>query len=421
MPIPAGPVYPDAVVRLRTLPAALVAAAAAGCVEREMPGEDFGLDCIFDFRRAVTDCANVDRQLVDRPTTSDSRELHIRSVEVRRAGDGLAADIDLTGRFFHDPDQNIYLFLGGPAGAPGSVTYALSGDPAFFEGVGYEVRGAVSFPHRNDVRIGVMSVSAGGYSPQVYLRDARTTGFAAGEGSGIVQRVEGSRVHLEIPVRRYYEERGEPIPPDLGVTVATARDYVGFIDQATATGLADGGAVTARGGDPAPAEYPTLDPDSHVLERVRLVRSGGGVSVEIDTRAPILDWAQTNLHLFLLPVEPYRTGVTLLDPSHARAIPYKWSHYCGVYSPRRVFCKPSRGADFSFDGAYSERTSLEPPPGVAFRVLAGGRYAIDLSGDVTRAARAGRPTFAVMISIGRDGFPPTSWYGASGAPEAPGP
>lgn len=392
--------------------AAFLAAAAAGCVSREMPEGSSGLDCVFDFRAPVTECAHVDRQLVDRPTTSDSRELHIREVEVRRDGDTLLADIDLTGRFSHDPDQNIYLFLGATTGAATPTTYALTQDPAHFEDAGFPVRGALTFPHRNDVRVAVLSVFPAGYSPQVYLHDQRAAD-AVGPDSGVVQHVQGSRVHVEIPLARHYQKRGEPVPPDIAVTVATARDYVGFIDQATAL-LPAATTSRAQGGTPAPTDYPTLDPDAHVLRAVRLVQSDGGLTIEIDTRAPIRDWAQTNLHVFLLPVEPFPTTVRLLDPSRTRAIPYKWSLYCGVYSPRRVFCKRSEGKDFTFDNSYSERTSLPPPEGAAFRVIEDGRYALDLSPEAVLLARAGRPTFAVMVSLGRDGFAPTSWYGASG-------
>lgn len=401
-----------------TVVAAFLAAAAADCVSRKMPEESSGLDCVLDFRAPVTECAHVDRQLVDRPTTSDGRELHIRGVEVRRDGDTLVADVDLAGRFSHDPDQNIYLFLGAPTGAATPTTYALTQDPAHFEDAGFPVRGALTFPHRNDVRVAVLSVVPAGYSPQVYLHDQRAAD-AVGPDSGVVQHVQGSRVHIEIPLARHYQKRGEPVPPDIAVTVATARDYVGFIDQATAflpaaTALLPATASRAQGGTPAPADYPTLDPDAHILRAVRLVQSDGGLAIEIDTRAPIRDWAQTNLHVFLLPVEPFPTTARLLDPSRTRTIPYKWSLYCGVYSPRRVFCKRSEGKDFTFDNSYSERASLPPPEGAKLRVVEDGRYALDLSPEAVFLARAGRPTFAVMVSLGRDGFAPTSWYGASG-------
>jgi hypothetical protein len=76
-----------------------------------------------------------------------------------------------------------------------------------------------------------------------------------------------------------------------------------------------------------------------------------------------------------------------------------------------VFCKPSLGKDFTFDTAYAERADLASPPGVAFRELGARRYALELGAEHLDKLRAGRPTFALVVSAGRDGFSPTTWYG----------
>jgi len=257
------------------------------------------------------------------------------------------------------------------------------------------------------------------YSPQVYVSDP-VHAEAVGPGAGVTLQTRGGEVHLEIPLDRYYAVKKAPAPERLGVTVATARDYVGFIDQISVRDLSPGSTKRETSRDLPPTAYPALDARSHHLERValRALRDlRGGVSVELETSAPIADWAQTNLHFFFIPVPPYPATPPLHDPSKTRDLPFKWSYYCGVYSPRRLFCKASRGKDFTFDTAYAERDSLAAPAGVAFREVAPGRYALDLAASHLDTLRAGRATFALVVAAGRDGFGPTSWYGA-GAPAA---
>jgi hypothetical protein len=232
----------------------------------------------------------------------------------------------------------------------------------------------------------------------------------------VAVRAEGDHVWLEIPLDRYFALAKAPVPEHLGVTIATARDYVGFIDQLTVRDLlvSETKTETETTKDVPPTLYPSLDPRSHALERVALrTLEGGGVSVEVDTAAPIVDWAQTNLNLFFLPVPPSRPETPLYDPSKTKTLPYAWSYYCGVYSPHRIFCKASGGKDFRYDTAYAERSDLPVPEGVSFREISPGHYALDLTAELTKELSHPRGTFALIVSAGRDGFGPTSWYGVS--------
>lgn len=343
---------------------------------------------------------------------SDSSELVLRSVTAARDGARLLVDAHLTGKLWSETDQNLYVFAGGPSQGGAPVTYALTADPSFADDIAYPVRSAIRLPHATDVRVGLMAPAERPYSPQVYVNDS-VHADAVGPSAGVVFRVEGDTVHLEIPIERYFALKKAPVPERLSVTVATARDYVGFVDQISIRDLPVSDPRTETAKDLAPAVYPMLDVRSHAFERVALrTTEGGGVSVELDTAAPIVDWAQTNLHFFFVPVPPIRVSPPLHDPSKARTIPYKWSYYCGVYSPHRLFCKASQGKDFTFDTAYAERTALPAAQGVAFREIAPGRYALDLTAPEIEALRAGGATFGLIVSAGRDGFGPTSWYGA---------
>jgi hypothetical protein len=387
----------------------LGAAGLLGCAERAPSGEPFGLDCVFDPRAPLTACPHLgDRQSLEPLTLSDSAELCIQALSAARSGDSLSLEVRLAGRFWNETDQNLYVFLG--AAGPASP-YALSADPGFAAEVGYPVRGELLLPHGVDLRVGVMAPAERVYSPQVYLADP-VHADAVGPGAIDAVRAEGSTVHLTIPLGRYYAKKNAPVPEHLGVTVASARDYVGFVDQRSVRDLPKGSAAAAGERDLPPIAYPLLDPAAHRFAELSLRPAGGGVSVELTMAAPITDWAQTNLHFFFVPTPPYPSSKPLPDPSKSRTLPYKWSYYCGVYSPRRIFCKASHGKDFTFDKAYAERASLSAPPGVSFRELGAGRYALEIGAEHADTLRAGRPSYALVVSAGRDGFGPTSWYGA---------
>lgn len=399
--------------RVRLQWPAVFVAASIGCSSRKMPSETHGLDCIYDFRIPVTECARVREHARTTLSLSDSSELVLRSVTATRDGARLFVDARLAGKFWNEVDQNVYVFLGGPTASGAPVSYALTADTSFAADFSFRVRSAVVLPHANAVRIGIMSPFERPYSPQVYVTDS-VHADAVGQSAGIALRVVGDRIQLEIPLDRYFALAKAPIPERLGVTVATARDYVGFVDQLSVRDLPASVTKTETTRAAPPAVYPMLDPRAHAFERVALrTLAGGGVSVEIDTAAPIVDWAQTNLNFFFLPVPPTKAEAPIHDPSKARTLPYPWSYYCGVYSPHRIFCKASHGTDFSYDTAYAERAALPPAEGVSFREISPGRYALDLAAGPTKELSDPRATFAVIVSAGRDGFGPTSWYGQS--------
>lgn len=395
---------------------AVFVAASIGCSSRKMPRESHGLDCIYDFRIPVTECTNVREHPRSVPSLSDASELVLRSVSATREGTRLFVDARLAGKFWNELDQNVYVFLGGPSADGAPVTYALTADTSFAADLSFPVRHEVRLPHANAVRIGLMSPAERPYSPQVYVTDPVHTD-AVGPSAGISVRVVGDRIQLEIPLDRYFALAKTPIPERLGVTVATARDYVGFVDRLSVRDLPASVTKTETTRDEPPAVYPMLDPRAHLFERVALRTipegRGGGVSVEIDTPAPIVDWAQTNLNFFFIPVPPTHADAPIYDPSKTRTLPHPWSYYCGVYSPHRIFCKASHGTDFKYDTAYAERSALPPAEGVTFREIAPGRYALDLAAGPTKELSDPRATFAVIVSAGRDGFGPTSWYGQS--------
>jgi hypothetical protein len=391
---------------------AVLLAASIGCSSRKMPRERYGLDCIYDFRIPVTECARVSEQARVEPSLSEASELVLRSLTVTRSGSRLSIDAQLAGRFHNEADQNVYVFLGGPTADGAPATYALTADTSFAADFSFPVRSSLRLPHANSMRVGLMAPVERPYSPQVYVTDS-VHADAVGPSAGVPVRVVGDRVQLEIPLDRYFALAKAPIPERLGVTVATARDYVGFVDQLSVRELPDSTTKTETARDSPPSVYPMLDRRSHAFERVALrTLSGGGVSVEIDMAAPIVDWAQTNLNFFFLPVPPTEAEAPLRDPSKAKTLPYRWSYYCGVYSPHRIFCKASRGTDFTYDTAYAERSALPPVEGVSFREIAPGRYALDLAAGPTKELSDPRATFALIVSAGRDGFGPTSWYGA---------
>jgi hypothetical protein len=390
-----------------------LACVAVGCTDRARPSGADGLACVLDPKAVVTECPNVaEGQDPQTLVLSDASELVLEALTASRNGDNLVVDARLAGRFWNPVDQNLYVFLGGPAPAGGAVHYALTADDIFAADVGYPVRGAIDVPHAIDVRVGVMAPTVAPYSPQVYATDP-VHAVAVGEGALTALRVDGHEVHVEIPLARYYAAKGTAVPERVAVTVATERDYVGFVDQLSVPELAAGASAAAAPRTRAAMSYPRLDPRAHRFERIALRPSNEGVSLELTMAAPITDWAQTNLHVFFLPVPPYPAAKPLPDPSKTRTLPFKWSLYCAVYSPHRVFCKASHGKDFTFDTAYAERASLEAPAGIAFRELGGQRYALDVGPEHEATLRSGRATFAVIVAAGRDGVAPTTWYGSS--------
>lgn len=373
-----------------------------------MPAQDFGLGCIDDVRAARTDCGvAVARQRTNRPALSDPADLRIERATAKRVGQMLVLGVELAGPFLSEVDQNVYVFAGAAGSTPSM--YRLTGDDAYLSDVGYPVRGALELPHGYDVRVGVMAPQVSGYTPQVYLEDP-VYARAVGADTGIAQHVDGRLLTITIPLGRYYNDRRMRAPERWSITVATARDYVGFVDQASVLDVGDGETKQAAPRQLPAAIYPALDLDAHVFRGASIEARDGGSDIVLETAAPIADWAQTNLHFFFVPVPPYTAAFNLPDPSRTASLPYKWSYYCGVYAPSRVFCKASLGSDFTFDEGYAARTALEAPEGVELRAEP-GRYVLSLGPRIARTARAGRPAFAVIVSIGRDGFPPTTWLG----------
>lgn len=385
-----------------------VAATSMACSSRTMPSERFGLECLYDFRAPITECPRVAAQSSRALTSSEASELALRMVQATREGARLTLDIQLAGTFWNESDQNVYVFLG----RAGAASYSLTADPSFASDLSYPVRSSLDLPHTNDVRIGVMSPAIRPYSPQLYVTDP-VHSDAVGPSTGIVQTVQNRVLHLELPLDSAYAFAKAKVPERLSVTVATARDYVGFVDQLTVPDLAPSSTGTQTERALPPATYPKLDARSHRLERVAIRGQQGQTAVEVDTAAPIADWAQTNLYFVFVPVPPRKAAQPLLDPTHHRPLPHPWSYYCAVYSPRRVFCKASRGVDFTFDTAYSERATLPESKDVRFRETSPGKYVLDLGPAPSAELSDPKSTFGLIVATGRDGFEPTSFYGVS--------
>lgn len=372
------------------------------------------LYCVLQGGASVAQCADGarDSSAAEATPLSDARDLIIESVEVTRDQSSAVVSVKLGGRFWNETDQNLYLFVGqSPAdGAP--VTYSLSTDEQYFADISYSVRNSIQLPHSNDLRVGVMSPQESEYTPQIYINDPVRADFV-GRDAHVEMSVNGQDVRIKLPLSAYYERKRAGLPKLLSFTVATARDYVGFVDQSSVSNVAVNGSAT---GDKRPlpaALYPMLDLRSHVVRDVTLRRQDdGSVRIELETESPINDWAQTNLNFFFVP-RPQGSGASPADPSQSFTLPHPWSYYCGVYSPNRLFCKPSQGTDYSYDAGYAERSRLEKPAGVAFRELGGAKYALELSPEIVGQVKSGSADFALMLTVGRDGFGPTSCYGCS--------
>ncbi|MCP3099277.1 hypothetical protein LZ198_10380 [Myxococcus sp. K15C18031901] len=377
---------------------------APGCSSRPPP---YALDCALSGGETESTCLHVtEHQEVTRLELTGARELVLTALSATRTATHVVVEATLQGGFRNAVDQNLYLFLGEPTDGAPSV-YSLTADPQYAADVGYPLRTSLELPHRPDVRVGLMSPHVQGYTPQVYVRDS-VKADAVGADTGVVIRVDGARVHVEVPLERYYRLEGAPVPGALSVTLATARDYVGFVDHLSVPALAPGDTRTATARTTEPQLYPSLNARSHRFERVALRRDATTTSVSLEMAAPITDWAQTNLQFFFVPLPPTAPLHVLQDAAHAVDLPYAWSWYCAVYSPHRVFCRASGGNDFRYDTAYAERTELTALPGVHFKQEAPGRYVLECP---SAALGAGPEGFALMLAAGRDGFAPTTFYG----------
>jgi len=368
------------------------------------------LDCVSG-GSAAAQCGNVSPpRVVQKLPLSDAQELVIEGITAARRDASVSVELSLKGRFWNESDQNLYVFIGRTPPAAPPASYALSSDEKYFSDLSYRVRNAVELPHSNDIRIGVMAPREAAYTPQVYSGDA-VRADAVGRDAHVGVEASEHLVRLSVPLDELYRRRQSAAPELVSLTVATARDYVGFVDQLSVTDLAPG--ETKRAGPKAaePVLYPTLDYDSHLLKSVSLSERDGSVRVEFETAAEVKDWAQTNFNFFFVPYPPVRGAARPRDPSKSISLPYAWSFYCGVYSPSRIFCKASGGSDFTYDEGYAERSELEGPAGVRFSALGGARYALELGPENVKKIKGERDSFALLITTGRDGFGPTSVYG----------
>lgn len=342
--------------------------------------------------------------------TSDSGDLIIEKLEVTRDQSWAVVSVKLGGRFWNETDQNLYIFAGQPPPDGAPATYSLSTDEQYFADIPYSIRNSIQLPHGNDLRVGVMSPQEYDYTPQVYLNDPVRADLV-GRDAHVEMSINGQEVRLRLPLAEYYERKRARLPGLLSFTVATARDYVGFVDQVSVNNVPANGGGTGDKRPLPPAVYPSLDFHSHVIKDVILRRQDdGSVQIELETAAPINDWAQTNLYFFFMP-SPSGREPAPADPSQSLTLPHPWSYYCGVYSSNLLFCKPSKGSDYSYDLGYAERSRLEKPAGVVFRELGGAKYVLELSSEILEEVKSGGDDFALMLTVGRDGFGPTSCYG----------
>jgi hypothetical protein len=358
------------------------------------------------------ECADAtSRQTIRKIRLTDPRELIINEVAVTRDQESADLHVKLEGRFDNEQDQNIYVFIGEDNAAGALTSYSLSSDTQYFKDLSYPVRNTIQFSHQNQIRLGVMSPTVSNYSPQVYIRDPVYADLV-GQVTNIRVNASGNEVALKIPLADYYQRQGKPSPKTPSFTVASARDYVGFIDQITVSDVAVGETKRETRKTVSPLLYPPLNYDSHIFKRVSVERSGSGaIRVQFTTNAEIQDWAQTDLHFFFIPYPPAKPMRGLLDPSHSLNLPFAWSYYCGVYSPNRIFCKASNGSDFTYDSGYAKRTELAAPTGVAFHTLGNAQYSLELEPQVVSILKGQSDGFALLLTAGRDGFGPTSGFG----------
>lgn len=370
------------------------------------------LYCVAPDGFSSVDCAEATlQQTIKTGPLTDSAELIIREVAISRNQRTADVRIKLQGQFHNEQDQNVYIFI-GQTPVDGTLTsYSLSSDAQYFKDLSYPVWNTIQIPHSNQIRIGVMSPQVSNYSPQVYIKDPVYADFV-GSAAHLVLNSSGSEFSITIPFADYYNGIGRSAPDALSFTIASAKDYVGFIDQISISNLAVGETKQDSRKMLPPTLYPTLNYDSHSIKKLTVDHDdGGGAHIEFETVAEIQDWAQTDLHFFLVPYPATISRVRILDPSHTVALPFAWSFYCGVYSPNRIFCKASNAEDFTYDNGYAKRAELPPPTGVIFRQLGNARYSLELDPKTFSIAKGRGKAFALLMTAGRDGFGPTSCYG----------
>lgn len=369
------------------------------------------LYCVLQPGSAITKCGNISpAQLVQKLPLSDAQDLIIEHTSVTRQASSLSISVTLKGKFWNESDQNLYVFIGKALPGGATASYSLSSDEQYFADLSYAVHNTVVLPHSNDVRLGIMAPREAAYTPQVYTTDP-VQATLVGHDAHVRMQVDEHQVRLEFPLDEYYQFKQAPVPEQLSVTLATARDYVGFIDQISVIDVAPDETKDADRKSTPPALYPMLNYDSHLFRSVQMEETNGRLRIELEMGAEIADWAQTNLYFLFVPYPPAASKVRPLDPSKTITLPYQWSFYCGVYSPGRIFCKASNGVDFTYDQGYAERSRLEKPAGVQFSALGNARYALELTSENVEQIKAGRETFALLLMAGRDGFGPTSVYG----------
>jgi hypothetical protein len=371
----------------------------------------YSLYCVAPTGLSATQCTEaLQHQAVRKLPLSDSRELIIEEAAVTRDQFSVTVSVKLQGEFHNEPDQNLYVFVGQAPndGAPSS--YSLSSDEQYFKDLSYTVRNTIQLPHSNEIRIGIMSPQESAYTPQVYVSDPVYADFV-GSSAHIGIETSGHQVRLLLPLAEYYRRRGTTVPDVISMTVTTARDYVGFVDQISVTNVRVGDNKREDRKSLPPIFYPSLRYDSHIFKSVTLQQTNGSANVEFEMLAEIEDWAQTDLHFFFVPYPPSGWTGAPLDPSKTTPLPYRWSFYCGVYSPNRIFCKASDRNDLTYDKGYAGRPALEQPAGVRFRVHGGAKYSLELAPPVVEQIKRNRGTFALLLTAGRDGFGPTSRFG----------
>lgn len=370
------------------------------------------LSCTVETGAANVQCENqAHEQLLETSPSSNAQELVLESVQVARDQSSAQLSIKLKGRFWNETDQNLYVFVGQTSPAAAPVSYSLSADTQFFADVSYPIRNTINLQHANEVRVGVMAPGDVGYSPQIYITDPIRADLV-GADAHLAVKAEGNEVVLTLPLTEYYQRKQAAVPDRLSFTVATARDYVGFIDEMSVIDVRAQETKSANSKLQPPSDYPLLNYDSHVVKNLTLKQqTGAPLEIELETLSQINDWAQTNLYFYFVPEPNNNPGSLPSDPSHSITLPARWSYYCAVYSPHRLFCKTPAGDDFSYDTGYSERSVLEQPKDVEFRELGGSKYVLSISADVGEQIKMGGKAFAVLLTIGRDGFGPSSCFG----------
>lgn len=333
------------------------------------------------------------------PVSVPSDASIIEQVSASHREGRLEVAIDLRGGFTDAVDQNLYIFFGRVADARAGESWSLSDDPAFFEDLGYPVRSSVPLPGPPLRRVAILSPKLEGYSPQIY-EARRGQAAITGAAAPVTLENRGNTFRATVGLGQLL---GADPNEDLWVTVATARDYVGFISDATVARVAPGGASTAKPTTEA-MRYPSLNVDAQKLASVALARRGASLELALRTVAPITDWAQTNVSLYFTELPTPALSPRPRDASKHFDLPAGWSFYCAIYSPKRVFCRRPDPATWAYDESYAERPKLETPAGVA----------VDVNGAdlrVTVDALAPGHDVGVVVEIGRDGFAPTTVYG----------